>query len=98
MEGVVLLSNVMHPDVEKIIISQEQIQNRVKELGRQLTEDYRGKELVVIGILRGAAVFLADLFARSICTWKLTSWVYPVTDWQRKVQVLCASPKTWSQQ
>ncbi len=55
------MSNVMHPDVEKIIISQEQIQNRVKELGRQLTEDYRGKELVVIGILRGAAVFLADL-------------------------------------
>ena len=92
------MSNVMHPDVEKIIISQEQIQNRVKELGRQLTEDYRGKELVVIGILRGAAVFLADLIREIDLYMEIDFMGVSSYGLATKVQVLCASPKTWSQQ
>ncbi|MDD2431555.1 MAG: hypoxanthine phosphoribosyltransferase [Firmicutes bacterium] len=51
----------MGPDLEKIIISQEQLENRVQELGKQLTKDYQDKQLIVIGILRGATIFLADL-------------------------------------
>jgi hypoxanthine phosphoribosyltransferase len=45
----------------KVMISEEQIRQRVKELGRQITEDYKGKEILFIGILRGAVVFMSDL-------------------------------------
>lgn len=47
------------------LISEEEIQKRVKELGAQLTEAYRGKHLVLVGVLKGSFVFLADL-ARAI--------------------------------
>lgn len=46
---------------DKILISSEEIQKRVKELGKQITEDYQGKEIVVVGVLTGAYVFVADL-------------------------------------
>ncbi len=44
-----------------IIFKKNQIQKRVKELGREITRDYKGKDLVLIGVLRGAFTFLADL-------------------------------------
>ncbi|MGI6585552.1 MAG: hypoxanthine phosphoribosyltransferase [Lutisporaceae bacterium] len=43
------------------MISEEEIAKRVKELGKQLTEDYRGKELLIVGILKGCMLFLSDL-------------------------------------
>ncbi len=43
------------------LISAPEIEQRVKELGRQITEDYRGKNPVFIGILKGGFIFLADL-------------------------------------
>jgi len=46
---------------KEIILSREDIAARVKELGKMLTHDYAGKKLVVIGILKGAFVFMADL-------------------------------------
>jgi len=45
----------------RILISASQIKQRVEELGAQLSEDYRGKDLVIICVLKGAVVFLADL-------------------------------------
>lgn len=45
----------------KVMISEEQIRQRVKELGKQITEDYKGKEILFIGILRGAVIFMSDL-------------------------------------
>jgi len=45
----------------KVMISEEQIRQRVKELGKQITEDYKGKEVLFIGILRGAVLFMSDL-------------------------------------
>ena len=41
--------------------TREEISNRVKELGKQISKDYVGKNLVAIGLLRGSFVFLADL-------------------------------------
>lgn len=41
--------------------SKEQIKDRIKEMGKEITKDYQGKELVCVGILNGAYVFLADL-------------------------------------
>ncbi|MCL2812688.1 MAG: hypoxanthine phosphoribosyltransferase [Clostridia bacterium] len=45
----------------EILINREQLAARVAELGAQITKDYHGKELVLVGILKGAVIFLADL-------------------------------------
>ena len=47
------------------IITQEQMRNRIRELGRQISADYTGKDLVLVGVLKGAYAFFADL-ARAI--------------------------------
>ncbi len=44
-----------------VLLSEDQIRQRVKELGRQISGDYAGESLLFVGILKGAAVFLADL-------------------------------------
>ena len=55
----------MLKDIKSIMISEEEIAKKVKELGRQLTEEYKGKELLIVGILKGCIMFLSDL-ARAI--------------------------------
>ncbi len=45
----------------RVLISTEQISKRMQELGTQITEDYRGKNLLLICVLKGACVFLSDL-------------------------------------
>ncbi len=47
--------------VEKILISEEEIKERVKALGDRITKDYEGKEITFLGILSGSFIFLADL-------------------------------------
>ncbi|HHY47072.1 MAG TPA: hypoxanthine phosphoribosyltransferase [Firmicutes bacterium] len=51
----------MKDDIEAVLIREEDIQRRVRELGEQISRDYRGQDLVVVGILKGALVFMADL-------------------------------------
>ena len=51
----------MHPDCERVLISEEDIHVKVVELGKRISSDYAGKELLMIGILKGAMIFLADL-------------------------------------
>ena len=46
---------------ERIVYSEEVIRARVNELGRQITEDFKGKELIVIGVIKGSLYFLSDL-------------------------------------
>lgn len=48
-------------DIQEVLITEEQIAARVKELGDQISRDYDGKDLVLVGILKGAAIFLGDL-------------------------------------
>ena len=55
----------MHPHVEKILFTEEELKARVNELAAQITEDYRGKDLVLASVLRGSYIFMADL-TRSI--------------------------------
>lgn len=45
----------------KVMISEEEIQARVRELGAEIRETYRGKELKVVGVLNGSFIFMADL-------------------------------------
>ena len=47
--------------IEEILIPENQIKKRVEELGNQISHDYQGKEIICIGVLRGATIFLADL-------------------------------------
>lgn len=51
----------MHKDAERILISNEEIQKRVKELAAQLDKDYEGKRPLMICILKGSVPFFADL-------------------------------------
>lgn len=55
----------MLQDIERVLIPEEVIKKRTQELGAQISKDYEGKDLVVIGILKGASLFTSDLF-RSI--------------------------------
>ncbi len=48
-------------DIKKVLISEETLKQTVKELGAKITEDYQGKNLLVISVLKGAAVFMADI-------------------------------------
>lgn len=54
-----------HPRHGEILLTEAQIQNRVAELGAQITRDYEGRPPLLIGALKGAFVFMADL-ARAI--------------------------------
>ena len=51
----------MHNDIERVLITEEQIRNKVQELGRILTEEYKDKNPVVVGVLKGVVVFYADM-------------------------------------
>ena len=48
-------------DIKKVLFSEEQIRQRVQELGKQISEDYAGKKVVMIALLKGAAWFATDL-------------------------------------
>lgn len=51
----------MTPPVRQIIITQEQLRQRVRELAQEIRQQYKGEELVLVSILKGAFVFLSDL-------------------------------------
>lgn len=51
----------MEEFIERVLISEDELKKKITELGEQITEDYRGKELLLIGIVKGAVPFLADL-------------------------------------
>jgi hypoxanthine phosphoribosyltransferase len=51
----------MQNDVEEVMITDDQIREKTAELGRRLTEDYRGKNPLLICVLKGGLMFLADL-------------------------------------
>jgi hypoxanthine phosphoribosyltransferase len=48
-------------DILKVLVTQEQLQRRIKKLGEQITGDYQGKRIVMVCILRGAVFFFGDL-------------------------------------
>jgi hypoxanthine phosphoribosyltransferase len=54
-------SNLLESAVDDVIVDREQLQARVAELGTEITRDYAGGELFLMGVLKGAVFFLADL-------------------------------------
>ncbi len=51
----------MEKGIKKVLITVDEINNKVKELGEQISKDYQNKDLLVVGILKGSVVFLSDL-------------------------------------
>ena len=51
----------MHNDIKQVLLTKEQIAKRVEEMGKQITADYKGKDLIVVVLLKGAAWFATDL-------------------------------------
>ena len=51
-------------NVSEVLISEERLKNRVDELGAQITKDYEGQDLLLVGILKGSVPFMADLMRR----------------------------------
>ena len=52
---------MMEKDIQKVLFSEEELKNRVAELAAMIQQDYEGKEIMLIGVLRGSFVFMADL-------------------------------------
>ncbi len=53
--------SIFDNDIQEVLFSEEQLKNRVQEIARQITADYAGKEIMLISVLRGSFVFMADL-------------------------------------
>lgn len=51
----------LEQDIERVLFSEEELKRRVAELGARINEDYAGKKLILIGVLRGSFIFVADL-------------------------------------
>lgn len=58
---------MLEKDILKVVVTQEELQEAIKRLGVMLTEEYRDKDVLVIGILRGAAMFMADIIREMDC-------------------------------
>ncbi len=54
----------MQEDIAEVLVSEDRIKAKVAELGRRISDDYRGEELLLVGLLRGAIVFLSDLMRK----------------------------------
>ncbi|KHD35266.1 hypoxanthine phosphoribosyltransferase [Clostridium acetobutylicum] len=51
----------MREDIKEVLLDEEKINEKVKELGKKISEDYKGKDLILIGILKGSVVFMGNL-------------------------------------
>ena len=56
-----MIGNDMLKDIDRILISEEELSKIVKELGAKITEDYKDKNLLLVSILKGSVTFMADL-------------------------------------
>ncbi|MFB4165035.1 hypoxanthine phosphoribosyltransferase [Alteribacillus sp. JSM 102045] len=54
----------MHDEIEKVLISEEELQEKIREIGKYITEEYDGRFPLIIGVLKGALPFMADVTKR----------------------------------
>ena len=48
-------------DIERVLLSEQQISDKVKEIGAAISKDFEGQDVLLVGILKGSVVFMADL-------------------------------------
>lgn len=51
----------MENDILKVLISEQELKEKVSEIGKQISEDYKGKNLTLVSVLKGSVIFMADL-------------------------------------
>src|SRR5258708_5588035 len=51
----------LHPDIEGVLVSQQQIADKIGELAKLIEADYAGREVLLVGVLKGAVMVMADL-------------------------------------
>ena len=51
-------------DIERILLTEKQINEKVSELGKRITEDYQGKNLLLVSVLKGSVIFIADIMRK----------------------------------
>ena len=56
-----MVSENLINDIEKVLISEEELAQTVKKLGAQISEDYKNKDLLLVSVLKGSVIFMADL-------------------------------------
>ena len=61
-------------DLVEVLFTEKQIQDRIGELAREIERDYAGKDLVIVGVLRGAVMVMADL-ARALSVHVEMDWM-----------------------
>ncbi len=66
-------------DIQKILISEEQLAAKVAELGAAISRDYEGKKLMILGVLKGSVVFMADLLRHITIPVEMDLWPFPAT-------------------
>ena len=49
------------PAIGEVLVTEDELRSRIADLGRQVTEDYAGRDLLLVGVLKGAVFFMADL-------------------------------------
>ena len=70
----------MKKDIEKVLVTEEEIQKKIKGLAAQLTEEYKDQFPLAIGVLKGAMPFMADLLKRMDPILKWTLWMFQATE------------------
>lgn len=56
---------LIHPDIAEVVLTEDEIRTSVAHLGKRITDDYLGRDVLLVGVLRGAFMFMSDL-ARAI--------------------------------
>lgn len=51
----------MHKDIKEILFNEYELSEKVKELGQRISEEYKGKDLLIVGVLKGSVLFASDL-------------------------------------
>lgn len=54
----------MKNDIERVLLSEEEISGKIKELGSKISEEYKNKDLMLVGVLKGSVPFMAELMKR----------------------------------
>jgi hypoxanthine phosphoribosyltransferase len=57
----------MHQDIERVILTEDEVRERVAEMGAEISGDYDGEGVLLVAVLRGAALFVADLARQMTC-------------------------------
>lgn len=60
-----MIGKIMKDDIERVLISEDELREIVAKLGKQISEDYKDKNLLMVSVLKGSVIFMADLM-RSI--------------------------------